>query len=292
MVPRPPTDAQAAALASARPLLVIGGIDPGGQAGLTADLHTAWAHGLDARVVVAARTAQTDHTWRAGWPTAADELRTTLDAAAGNGALCAIKTGMLGSTANATVVRDWTASLGEVPLVVDPLAYSSSGGWMWPSASPDEVRAILHTGWMARATIATPNWLELAWWMGEQPATDLDALRRQAAMWPCPLLIKGGHAPPPWQGRDWLWDGEALEALPVRPAWPAGRELRGTGCRLATALAIALGRAPGSAQPRGQVRHVLGSPRALARQDLVGACTSAVNWLDAWARDVLARSGA
>ncbi len=254
-----------ASLRQHRPLVVVGGLDPGGQAGLAADLQVAWASGVPVRPVVAARTAQTDQQWLGSWAASADEFDATLGAAGGLEPL-ACKSGMLGSCDNAGRLARWLQAWPQVPLVVDPLAYSSSGGWMWGGESPDTVRETLRSGLLQRATVATPNWLEVAWWSGAEVAADPAALAQQASAWPCALLIKGGHAPPAWIGRDWLWDGLHLQQLPVRPPWPEDLQLRGTGCRLATALAIALGQ---------------GLP-------LAKACTEAVAWLDRWARATLA----
>ncbi len=233
---------------------LIGGIDPSGLAGLAADLQVCWAFGARGLPIVAARTAQRTGQWSSAWPADPVELQQTL---ASLEPVAARKVGMVGSVANAQLVVAWHDAQ-PAPLVVDPLLYSTSGGWMWPQQTQAAVRTCFWESLLPRAAIATPNWLELAWLSGAATPTDLAQAQALAQAWPCPVLLKGGHAPQPWLGQDWLWDGTGWQAMPQKPQWPTSP--RGTGCRLATALAIGLGR----------------------RQPLLQACTAATRWLDQW----------
>lgn len=235
-----------------RPHVVLcGGLDPSGHAGLAADLHACFALGAHGLPVLAARTAQSAQQWHAGWPTAPGELQTTLRMAVRGTPIAAIKTGMLGSIANAQGVAQWARSMA-VPLVVDPLHRSSSGGSLWPGERDALVRQVLLHDLLPAAVVATPNWLELAWLANSALAADAAQLLAQVRQLPCAALVKGGHAPEPLVGRDWLWDGKTLTELPPRARWvdphpDRGSARRGTGCRLATALAIGL--AQGQALP-------------------------------------------
>lgn len=241
-------------MTQARPVALLGGIDPAGWAGLAADLQVCQAFGVRGMPVVAARTAQRTGHWSAAWPTAVAELEQTI---ASLEPAAARKAGMIASTANAHLLAHWHDEQ-PAPLVVDPLLHSTSGGWMWPWETPETVRSCLRDTLLPRATVATPNWLELAWLSGAAVPTDLRQAQELAQAWPCPVLLKGGHAPQPWLGQDWLWDGAIWSALPQKSLWPTSP--RGTGCRLATALAIGLGRG----------------------QTLSQASTAAANWLDEW----------
>lgn len=223
-------------------IALIGGLDPGGQAGLAADLSACFscqAHGLP---VAAARTAQSDGQWLGSWPTAPDELASTLQAV---GAIHAIKTGMLGSIANLQAVQNWSRD-ARAPLVVDPLLWSTSGGWMWPGETERDVRRALRDGLLPFGALVTPNWTELAWLCDAAPAADPAAAIAQARSLTCAVLVKGGHAPEPWRGQDWLVTADQVFELPRKQPWTADRSgrtsPRGTGCRLATAAAIELAR--------------------------------------------------
>jgi len=217
---------------------VIGGLDPGGQAGLAADLAMGQRLGARLLPVCAARTAQSDRAWHGAWLASAPELTASLACLP---VVHAVKTGMLGSTELGSVLLEWLRPL-QVPLVVDPLARTSSGGWLWPTESPEAVRQWMRTTLLPAATVATPNWLELAWLSGQAPAelATLDAALAAAQRLPCAVVLKGGHAPAPWHGRDWVVNQQQVVALPDHPRWEG--EHRGTGCRFATALAVRLAR--------------------------------------------------
>ncbi len=249
-------------------VVLCGGLDPSGHAGLAADLHACFALGGHGLPVVAARTAQSATEWHAGWPSPPGELQTTLRFAVRGVAVGAIKTGMLGTVVNLQTVAQWARSLA-VPLVVDPLHRSSSGGSLWPGERDVLVRNALLLDLLPTAAVVTPNWLELAWLANAAPAQDVAELASQVRKLPCPALVKGGHAPGALLGTDWVWDRRTLVQLPPRSQWRCGAGTdpveaapRGTGCRLATAVAIGLGKG----------------------LTLEQAAEQAVLWLDSWAR--------
>lgn len=219
-----------------RPTVVLwGGLDPGGQAGLAADLQVVWQLRAHARLVLTARTAQTDGRWLDAWPVDPDELRTVVTGLAVQ-APFAVKAGMLATLDTAGQLLQFCRSHGVRP-VVDPLHRASSGGSMWPGQDEAEVRSFLLRELLPHAAVVTPNWPELQWLSGHVLA-DLAAAEHAMQALPCPVVLKGGHAPAPWQGIDHVWDGVAMQALRPDAIWR--RSARGTGCRFATALAIEL----------------------------------------------------
>ncbi len=246
-------------------VLLVGGLDPGGQAGLAADLEVCALQGVLGRPVVTARTAQTDRKWLGAWPTALAELETTLAAALADGRPRACKTGMLGSLATARLVARAVAG-HPMPLVVDPLLSTTSGGWLWGDEPHADVRAMFLHELLPACAVVTPNWPELAW-LAEAPlATDLGEAEAQARRLPCPVLLKGGHAPERWLGQDFLFADGQFHPLSNKIGWPpladgAPRNLRGTGCRLATAVAVGLAKG----------------------MTLPSAAEQASEWLDQWA---------
>ncbi|MBI5611150.1 MAG: bifunctional hydroxymethylpyrimidine kinase/phosphomethylpyrimidine kinase [Deltaproteobacteria bacterium] len=259
-------------------VLLVGGLDPGGQAGLAADLEVCALRGAQGRPVVAARTAQSDGKWYGAWPTAPAEFAATLDAALAGSCPRAGKTGMLATLETAQHIAR-TATERRIALVVDPLLRTTSGGWMWqdpaPEGEPDgygsdtaqpRVRSMFWNDLLPACAVVTPNWPELAWLVDAPLATDLDEALAQAQHLPCPVLLKGGHAPLAWRGQDFVIAGGAVHPLPSKLGWPPRPDgtpsnLRGTGCRLATALAIELAK---------------GTP-------LLPAAAHACEWLDQWA---------
>ncbi len=216
-----------------------GGLDPGGQAGLAADLQAAQALGAETRIVVTALTVQTSATWLGGWPVANDlrnHVVKNLDIPQKN---VAIKSGMLATRHHAKALARFAEAHPEAPLVVDPLMASSSGGSMWPREDLAAMPAWLLTHLLPHARVVTPNWPELAWLTG-RALTNRDEAEAALAKLPCAAVLKGGHAPEALCGVDLVWDGQTITALQPETVWK--KSPRGTGCRLATALAIELAR--------------------------------------------------
>lgn len=255
-----------------RPIIVLwGGLDPGGQAGLAADLQACAYARASPRMVLTARTAQDDQRFLSAWPVDAAEtagVARGLDLGpAGTSSGVAVKTGMLATIANALTCLDFCESRGALPLVVDPIARASSGGWMWPGEAEADVLQTLRQRLLPAATVVTPNWPELAWLAGTpMPVSPQQAEIALRAL-PCAAVLKGGHAPEPWLGVDWVWDGRTLEPLAPEANWPG--PTRGTGCRFATVLAVGLAR---------------GTPLRLAAREAqhAVAAMAAVQWASGW----------
>lgn len=233
---------QRPALAHRLQIACVGGLDPGGQAGLAADIQQCARLDALALPVCAARTWQSDHYFGGAVAAGPDELRAVL---ASLPAVHAVKTGMLASLATAKALLAWLQTQ-PVPLVVDPIAWSSSKGWMWPAEPPTQVRDWLCSALLPSASVVTPNWPELAWLAGRGDGQSdalgtLEAAIEAAQQLPCPVVLKGGHAPEAaLLGVDWLIDANGAVQLPRHPSWTGAR--RGTGCRFATALAVGLAR--------------------------------------------------
>ena len=235
-------------------VLLVAGLDPSGGAGLAADLEALAAVGARGWPVAAALTAQGPGGARAFEPVRPAWLAAQLDALLGGRGRravrpAAVKTGMLGSAANAAVLaaRLSRAPLAGLPLVVDPVLAASSG---LPLLRGDPARALAPL--LAAAAVATPNLAELAALTGRPVAGDEAAVEAARSL-PCrAVLVKGGHR----RGEpvDLLVRGREVLRFPGRRRPGTAR---GTGCRLASALAGLLAR--GEALPdavRGAKRVV------------------------------------
>lgn len=217
------------------PVLVIGGLDPRGGAGLIRDVLTAAALGARPIVVGTAWTEQGAAAHRIEPRNAAsiyDSVRHELTARP-----AAVKIGMVPDSASAAAI---VAGLGsyEGPVVVDPVLASSRGRALYEGALADIFQLL------RRATLVTPNAAEAETLAGA-PVRDLEgaaaAARALHARGLAAVLVKGGHlgmAPAPVT--DTLFAAGALHRL--EHARIGGGEVRGTGCALATALAVHLGR--------------------------------------------------
>jgi len=208
---------------SAPAVLVLAGLDPSGGAGLLADAETVRALGAHPLCVATALTVQTMRAARRFQPVdpslIADAMRALLE----EEDVRAIKVGMVGDAANARAIR---ALLPEgIPVVVDPVLAASSGAPLF-SGPPGELLEL------ARGAILTPNLAEAEALLGA-PADAGKLLERGLLA----VLLKGGHlagAPV-----DVLATAAGVEQF-AAPRIPASA--RGTGCRLASAIAAGLAR--------------------------------------------------
>src|SRR5262245_59272621 len=112
-------------------VLVIGGLDPSGGAGITADAHAVAACGGFPLAVASCLTVQNRHGFRRVEPVAPNLLAAMLDAAADDGQLRAIKIGMVATPAVAVALGRWLAARRAegVPVVVDPVLSATAGGY-------------------------------------------------------------------------------------------------------------------------------------------------------------------
>lgn len=218
-------------------MLVCAGLDPSGGAGLLADLEALAAAGARGWAVGTALTAQGPGGARAVVAATPEMLVAQVDALLDGGRERprALKTGMLGSGANAAALAERFAArpLARVPLVVDPVLAASSGLSLLDA--PDARLALRSL--LARAALATPNWPELEALAGRALGSEEEAVRAARELPARAVLVKGGHRA--GEPVDLLVRGRTV--IRVR-----GRrrpiDARGTGCRLASATAGYLAR--------------------------------------------------
>ena len=217
-------------------VVVVGGVDPGGGAGLLRDVATVAALGARAHAVETARTEQGPGLHRVE-PRAPDAVRAALAEALVTLRPAAVKIGMAVNPATAAALVE---ALGDYagPVVVDPVLATSRGGPLW-AAEPRELLPLLR-----RATLVTPNGVEAAA-LTERPlatADEAEATGRwliEAAQLRA-VLVKGGHlGAPAGTVVDVLLTASGAERF-SRPRTP-GPSPRGTGCALASAIAVKLG---------------------------------------------------
>lgn len=214
-------------------VMLFGGTDPTGGAGLAADVMTVASLGCHPAPVVTAITAQ-DTTGVKQYLSVPTELviaqaRAVLE----DMAVAAFKTGVLCTSEIVSAVASIVDDYGDVPLVVDPV--QASGRTRDPlSEEPldDALRAML----LGRAKLTTPNTEEAK---RLAPGGDtLDACAQELLSLGCEfVLITGTHEATPkvrnrLYGNKRLLDTFAFERLP--------HGYHGSGCTLASACAAAL----------------------------------------------------
>ncbi|HVW35123.1 MAG TPA: bifunctional hydroxymethylpyrimidine kinase/phosphomethylpyrimidine kinase [Acidimicrobiia bacterium] len=223
--------------------LTIAGTDSGGGAGVAADLKTFAAHGVWGTCAVTAVTAQNTALVGHIQRLPPSVVTAQIGAVVTDMAVAAAKTGMLGDSrvvgAVVAAVEEW----GLLPLVVDPVATSTSGSKL---ATPGGLAAI-RTRLLPMADLVTPNLGEataLAEW--PDPPGDRARMERLAFavldLGPAAVLVTGGHLPGP----------EAADVLVTRTGGSEAHWLttprvdtsntHGTGCVLSAAITARLAR--------------------------------------------------
>lgn len=223
-------------------VLVIGGSDPGGRAGVLRDVEALHVFDVDIACAITAVTAQTDAEVLDVQLVEPAMLQRQVLAAFASGPVDAVKIGMLGSAANAAVLAEMMAADSWPPVVLDPVLAASSGGSLLEAAA----HAVLCKQLLPRVTLVTPNLPEAAWLLNEHQAEGDAALLRQALrlheLGARNVLLKGGHIDGA-VARDVLLT-EADEVV-VLDAPRVEATMRGTGCALASAIAAGLARGQG-----------------------------------------------
>ncbi|MFF1688321.1 MULTISPECIES: bifunctional hydroxymethylpyrimidine kinase/phosphomethylpyrimidine kinase [unclassified Streptomyces] len=215
-------------------VLTVAGSDSGGGAGIQADLKTMLALGAHGMSVLTAVTAQNSLGVQGAWELPVDAVRTQYRSVVDDIGVQAVKTGMLSSPVLVEAVAELLAGT-DAPVVVDPVSVSKHGDALLAEDALDAVRTKL----LPVATVATPNLDEVAQLTG-LTVTDDDGMRRAAArllsFGPRWVLVKGGHLP--GAAVDLLTDGTQEHWL--RAPRHDNRHTHGTGCTLASAVAVGL----------------------------------------------------
>lgn len=230
-------------------ILIIAGSDSGGGAGIQADIRTVTMLGGHPMTAITALTAQNTLGVADIMTVPVDFVRAQIDAVTGDIGVDAIKIGMIGSAPIAEMLIDWLISMaGRVPVVFDPVMVATSGAGL---ADKDTLERF--TRLMALSTVVTPNLPELEVLTGERIVGSYalaKAARKLAREVDCAVLAKGAH--------------DAGDTVTDLLAAPSGglttyegaridtRHSHGTGCTLASAIAVGL--AEGMALPDAVAR--------------------------------------
>jgi hydroxymethylpyrimidine/phosphomethylpyrimidine kinase len=219
--------------------LTVAGSDPGGGAGLQADLKTFAALGVYGYSVITQVIAQ--NSWKVGEieSVSADLVEAQLDILALEFAPRAVKTGALGNVDVVTAVARVIKRLKLPAPVVDPVIVSSSGARLIGPKGERAIRKRL----VPLALIVTPNIPEAEALTNIQ--IDSDAAVREAAkkilkLGAQAVVIKGGHRTDDTSATDLFYDGRRFVVLKAQRI--AGGGAHGTGCAFSAAIAAHLAR--------------------------------------------------
>jgi hydroxymethylpyrimidine/phosphomethylpyrimidine kinase len=221
-------------------VLIIAGSDSGGGAGIQADIKTVTANGGFAATAITALTAQNTQEVRAIFPVPPAFIREQMLAVLEDIGADALKTGMLHDAPVIEMVAEVIAAhAASLPLVVDPVMVAESGAQLLQGAAVQALSERL----LPLASVITPNLPEAEVLLGERiPDTESARAAAQAlrTRFGCAVLLKGGHLAGETitdvlvsaGGQENLFEGERI----------VSRSTHGTGCTLASALAVQLAR--------------------------------------------------
>jgi hydroxymethylpyrimidine/phosphomethylpyrimidine kinase len=221
--------------------LTIAGSDSGGGAGIQADLKTFAALGVHGASAIACVTAQNPRRVLGVEAASPRMLRQQIEAVFEELPPVAVKTGMLFSARNISVVADFFRNLNfkiqNLKLVVDPVMVATSGARL---LEPAAVK-ILKQKLLPLATLATPNLDETEILIGQKPASVeemREAARRIHSHFGCAVMVKGGHLKNSREAVDIFFDGRT-ELLFTAP-FVRSVSTHGTGCTYSAAICAAL----------------------------------------------------
>jgi len=219
-------------------VLALGGLDPGGGAGILADARAIHAAGAFACAVVTVNTVQSTRRRPRVVPI---EARTFLEQARvvlADQRVRAIKIGALGSEANVRAAAKLAEENRRIPVVVDPVMLATSG-----RARLLDERALgaMRRELVPRAALVTANAAEAGTLTGTR-VDDVDdarvAARALVMIGARAALVKGGHLDGP-EAIDVLATREGVMEL-ARPRIRTKKKLHGAGCTLASLIAARL----------------------------------------------------
>jgi hydroxymethylpyrimidine/phosphomethylpyrimidine kinase len=234
--------------------LTIASSDSGGGAGIQADLKTFAALGVHGASAIACLTAQNPKRVLAIEPCSPKMLRRQIEAVFEELNPAAVKTGMLFSAENVSVVAEF---FGHRQLIVDPILISTSGAKLLEPAA----LKILTEKLLPLATLVTPNLAEAEILSGQKISSVEEmstATQKIHSLFGCAVLVKGGHLPaivarasrpcvPKIHGQDARATTQAVDIffdgkteLLLSAPFVQGVRTHGTGCTYSAAICAAL----------------------------------------------------
>ena len=215
-------------------IAIIGGTDSSGGAGLGADQKTILDHNCSPYSVISAITFQNSSKVRIH-PLPRLGLKSQLDSLS-ELTLDAIKIGMLADESSVLEVLEFIKKFPDSKVILDPVRFSSSGFELMTTKAWIALKERL----LPLLDLITPNMEEAKLLVGagiNERISSLDLAKKCLALGAQAVLLKGGHVDDPKICTDILAQQKEGPELFKYPRIDGGTEVRGTGCRLASAIA-------------------------------------------------------
>ena len=227
-------------------VLAIGGHDPGGGAGIQADIESIVANGCHAATAITCLTVQDTCDIDRLLPLKPEQMAAQVQAVLSDCRVDVIKIGLLGDPRIAQTLIGLLEENPDIPVVLDPVLATGSGS----DLASNRLLAVIREGLLPRCALITPNSLEARRLCGTGLALD-DCARSLLSHGVGSVLITGTHEAST-EVSNRLYDASGLldesrwERLPG--------SYHGSGCTLAAAISarLALGEALPDAVRQGQ----------------------------------------
>jgi hydroxymethylpyrimidine kinase/phosphomethylpyrimidine kinase len=237
-------------------VMTIAGFDPSGAAGIIADVRTIESFGCAAVAAITSITFQNPEKYFGAIHQTSTTVRVQIESIVTHREIAAVKIGMLPT---ADMISELAWLLGELNLpapVVDPVMESSTGGRLMD----DDAFEIFVDEMLPTARLVTPNIPEAEKLAGMNIG-DEEQMRQAAArireLGARAVLIKGGHRYRTASGSERVnastqtaSDNVSLAAVDLldddgevkvfRGEWIDAANVRGTGCKLSSAIAAGI----------------------------------------------------
>lgn len=217
-------------------ILAFGGYDPTGGAGVVMDAKAVRAAGGYAAAVPSCLALQSTAAFMRIVPLPRNVIEDSLSCAAKSFRIRVLKIGMVGTPAAAEAILAFAGENPRLPVVLDPVLRSSSGGALLSRDALPAFRKLLR-----RAGVLTPNLPEIEKILDRRIASFGEAIvaaRDLSFATGAAVVLKGGHFP--WKGRrgvDIVFEKRRVTLLGPGAAQPRRAGAHGTGCALASAIA-------------------------------------------------------
>ncbi len=222
-------------------ILAFGGYDPTGGAGVLMDAKAVRAAGGYAAAVPSCLALQSTAAFSRVVPLPRDVIEESLSCATKSFRLRALKIGMVGTRAAAEAILAFAGENPRLPVILDPVLRSSSGGALLSRDALPAFRKLL-----CRARLLTPNLPEIEKILDRRGIASFGeaivAARDLSFATGAAVVLKGGHFP--WKGKrgvDIVFENRRVTLLgPGVARGPRRAGAHGTGCALASAIAARL----------------------------------------------------
>jgi hydroxymethylpyrimidine/phosphomethylpyrimidine kinase len=223
---------------SNKKILIVAGSDPTAGAGVQADLKTVTALGGYAMTVISAITVQDTNKVFKVKPMPADLVAQQMAICLADIGADAIKLGMLATSEIVEAVAGQLAAHPDIPVIADPVLAGTGGGELLDGLGRDKFMDLL----LPHIDLITPNGPEAQTLTGLPVGNqqEQEQAARKLAEYGCGVLLTGGHLP----GEkivDLLLD-KAGNLHPFISQRLEGATFHGTGCTLASAIAVDMAR--------------------------------------------------